>query len=83
MKEEWYLNKERAMISVKKVIDEYESIYQVHDIFFSTDAIPSLREQKTKLIEEYFRLQSLQFPSVKLSIERPRMQSSYNMMETL
>jgi len=50
---------------------------------FHTNVIPSLKEQKLKLIEEYFRLTSLKYPKIDYKVEYPRMRSSYNMMETL
>lgn len=83
MKEEWSLNQEKALTVCKECIDKYEGFYPLHDFFIHTSIIPSLSEQKLKLIEEYARLSNLTFPKITYKIERPAMRSSYSMMESL
>lgn len=83
MKEEWSLNQEKALNTCKDCIDLYKGWYPLHDVMFHTNVIPSLKEQKLKLIEEYARLTSLKYPKIDFKVEYPRMRSSYNMMETL
>jgi hypothetical protein len=83
IEEEWSLERDVALKTCKEAIDKYEGWYKLHDHLINTNAIPSLSEQKLKLIEEYARISNLVFPKVMIDVIRPRMTSSYNMMETL
>jgi len=81
--EEWSLNLDKARLTMKDCIDKYDGWVLVGNTYYHTNVIPSLSEQKLKLIEEYFRLYDLEYPTIEYEFERPRMRSSYNMMETL
>lgn len=83
MKEEWSLNKDKALITCKDCIDKYDGFVDINSTFIHSSILPSLQEQKLKLIEEYARLTSLEYPKIEFKLEYPRMRSSYNMMETL
>lgn len=62
--EEWSLNRDKALASCKDCIDLYDGFTLIHDTFFHSDALPSLREQKLKLIEEYARISNLTYPTI-------------------
>jgi len=83
MKEEWSLNQEKALTVCKDCIDKYDGFVHLHDTFIHTNIIPSLKEQKVKLVEEYLRITSLKYPKIDFRVEYPRVRSSYSMMETL
>lgn len=83
MKEEWSLNQEKALLTCKDCIDKYDGFVLINDTFVQSAILPSLQEQKLKLIEEYARLCNLKYPKIDFRVEVPRMKSSYNMMETL
>lgn len=79
MKEEWSLNKDRALETCKDCIDKYDGFVSVNGTFINTNILPSILEQKLKLIEEYARLSNLTYPKIDFRIERPRMQSAMSM----
>jgi hypothetical protein len=80
MKEEWSLNKDKALETCKDCIDKYDGFMPINSHFVDVDILPSIKEQKLKLIEEYARLSNLVYPKIDFRIERPRMKSSMSML---
>jgi hypothetical protein len=64
MREEWSLKHEKALLTCKECIDKYDGFVHIQNVLISSNMLPSLKEQKLKLIEEYARLTSLEYPKV-------------------
>jgi hypothetical protein len=80
MKEEWSLNKDKALETCKDCIDKYDGFMPINSHFVDVNILPSIVEQKLKLMEEYARLSNLVYPKIDFRIERPRMKSSMSML---
>lgn len=64
LEEEWSLKRDKALLTCKECIDKYEGIVVIGNSFIDSRILPSLAEQKLKLIEEYARLVSLKYPTI-------------------
>lgn len=79
LKEEWSLKQEQALISCKDCIDKYDGFVFLNGTFIHSNALPSLQEQKLKLIEEYARLSNLTFPKITYRKKYPKV---FGMMDS-
>lgn len=68
LKEEWFLQRDEAIASVKLALDKYSGWINVNGVFMNSDTLPSIQEQKRKLFDEYLRLTCLGIPDMELKV---------------
>lgn len=68
LKEEWFLQRDEAIASVKLALDKYSGWIDINGVFMNSDTLPSIQEQKRKLFDEFLRLNNLGIPDMELIV---------------
>jgi hypothetical protein len=71
LKEEWFLQYDNSIASVKDALDKYEGWVNVNGHFINCDLLPSIKVQKQRLFGEFQRLNFLSYPNIKVDVSMP------------